>query len=55
MKGKTVATLRRPKPPLGGLADARYFHTATLLNNGIVLIVGGAGAGDAPVGQAELY
>jgi hypothetical protein len=39
--------------PTGSLNTARTEHTATLLNNGMVLIVGGQALGGAPV--AELY
>jgi hypothetical protein len=35
----------------GSLNTARFFHTATLLNNGTVLMAGGEGA----LGSAELY
>ena len=38
----------------GSLNTARDTHTATLLNNGMVLIVGGE-EGAAPVASAELY
>ncbi len=34
---------------------ARYFHTATLLPNGKVLIAGGIGASGLPLQSAELY
>jgi Abnormal spindle-like microcephaly-assoc'd, ASPM-SPD-2-Hydin/Galactose oxidase, central domain len=40
----------------GNMAAARQSHTATLLNNGDVLVVGGLGATTgAPLGSAELY
>jgi len=38
----------------GSLATARYFHTATLLPNGKVLVAGGA-IGYTPLASAELY
>jgi hypothetical protein len=38
-----------------GLAAGRYFHTATLLPDGKVLIAGGTHDGDKPMSSAELY
>jgi len=38
----------------GSLNTARQFHTATMLNNGMVLVAGGVGA-SGPLASAELY
>jgi Immunoglobulin domain/Galactose oxidase, central domain len=39
----------------GKLNTARSLHTATLLQNGLVLIVGGTNASSGPLNTAELY
>ncbi len=39
----------------GSLTTARAYHTATLLPDGRVLVVGGKGNGDAPLASAEVY
>jgi hypothetical protein len=43
--------------PTGSMADARYGHTATLLNDGRVLVVGGADLSDGydNLATAEIY
>jgi hypothetical protein len=40
--------------PSGSLNTAREFHTATLLNNGMVLMAGGASSSGI-LASAELY
>jgi hypothetical protein len=39
----------------GSLETARASHTATLLNNGMVLIAGGDGSGKVDLAGAEMY
>jgi WD40 repeat protein len=41
--------------PTGSMGTARKYHTATLLNDGKVLVVGGQDAGTAPLATAELF
>jgi hypothetical protein len=41
--------------PTGSMATARFAHTATLLNTGKVLVVGGHDPTGPPVATAELY
>jgi len=39
----------------GNMPVGRTYHTATLLNNGEVLVAGGRGVGDPDITSAELY
>src|SRR5207244_7226708 len=39
----------------GNMSTARSAHTATLLSNGQVLVVGGIDTNGAPLASAELY
>ena len=39
----------------GSLDTARYLHTATLLDSGMVLIVGGEGSTGTALSSAELF
>ena len=41
--------------PTGSLHTARYFHTATLLPSGEVLVAGGSDVNGSPLASAELY
>lgn len=41
--------------PTGSLAEGRYDHTATLLSDGRVLVIGGIGDDGTPLASAEVY
>jgi N-acetylneuraminic acid mutarotase len=41
--------------PAGSLNTARYGHTATLLNNGTVLVTGGSSQGGSELSSAEIF
>src|SRR5208282_5972097 len=54
INGSTTFTVTAGFVLTGSLNNARYYHTATLLNNGMVLMAGGVGSGGY-VARAELY
>src|SRR5262245_17571692 len=51
----TVAAVAGTWATTGGLHAARYVHTATLLQDGKVLVAGGLGTTGSPLATAELY
>jgi hypothetical protein len=55
INGSTTLTVTAGFVLTGSLNTARYFHTATLLNNGMVLMVGGSGPGGGAIASTELY
>jgi hypothetical protein len=55
IKASTTLTVTASFIFTGSLNTARSYHTATLLNNGLVLIAGGADANGNPLASAELY
>jgi Kelch motif/Galactose oxidase, central domain len=52
-----VVTESTPQPtaPTGSMKVPRFGHQATLLNNGLVLVTGGATMGNTAVASAEIY
>jgi|SRR6516165_8909286 hypothetical protein len=53
--GRAQAPSQGPFTLTGEMATARSAHTATLLDNGTVLLAGGWGEGFTPLDSAELY
>jgi len=51
----TITIVAAGFTPTGGMAEARWSHTATLLQDGKVLVVGGLDILGAPLATAELY
>jgi Bacterial Ig-like domain (group 2)/Galactose oxidase, central domain/Kelch motif len=61
INGSTTLTVTANFVPTGSMNTARFYHTATQLNNADVLVVGGfanssiSGVGSGPLASAELY
>jgi hypothetical protein len=53
--GEVYSPALREFSPTGSLNTPRKYHTATLLSNGMVLIVGGYDAAGNPLASAELF
>lgn len=54
-KAVTLEVFDSPSERVGPMLQARYRHTATLLNSGLILIAGGQDNFNAPLATAELY
>src|ERR1700674_5864475 len=54
-QGKTIQFAPAAAPPTGDLIDARFAATATVMADGMVLIVGGVASEKPNSAAAELY
>jgi len=55
INGSTTLTVTPGFILTGSLNNARYYYTATFLNNGLVLMAGGVASNGNPTTSAELY